>query len=295
MEMTSGAGKHRNRLVIVLALTSLYLIAEVIGGFATGSLALIADAGHMLTDVFGLAMALFAIWFGSKAATSKRTYGYYRAEILAALANAMLLFFVSGYILFEAWRRFQSPPEVQSGPMMLVALVGLGVNIASAWILHGTSGESLNMQGAFLEVISDMLGSVGVIIAGAVMYFTGWYYADPLFSVAIGLFIIPRTWKLLREAVGILLEGTPAHINLDDVRSAMESVPGVEAIHDLHVWSITSGVDAMSGHVRVKSSVPASPVLEHLNDLLKERFKIGHTTIQIEETTYECDEAQHHA
>ncbi len=297
MEVISGAGKHYKRLLLVLGLTSIYMVAEVVGGIVTGSLALIADAGHMFTDVFGLAMALFAIWFGSKAATPTRTYGYYRAEILASLANAMLLFFVSGYILYEAWQRFQAPPEVQSGLMILVALVGLGVNIASAWILHGASEESLNMQGAFLEVVSDMLGSLGVIIAGAIIYFTGWYYADPLFSVAIGLFIIPRTWKLLQEAVGILLEGTPSHLNLNEVRAAMESVPGVEAVHDLHVWSITSGVDAMSGHVCVDGTTTSADVLRKLNEVLKERFKIGHTTIQIEEEEYgqSCDEARQHA
>lgn len=297
MEVISGARKHRKRLILVLGLTSIYMIAEVVGGFITGSLALIADAGHMLTDVFGLAMALFAIWFGSKAATRTHTYGYYRAEILASLANAMLLFFVSGYILYEAWRRFQTPADVQSGPMMLVALVGLGVNIVGAWLLHGASEESLNMRGAFLEVVSDMLGSLGVIIAGAIIYFTGWSYADPLFSVAIGLFIIPRTWKLLQEAVGILLEGTPSHLNLDEIRAAMESVPGVEAVHDLHVWSITSGVDAMSGHVRVHGTTTSADVLQQLNDVLKQRFKIGHTTIQVEEKTYDqsCDEAQQHA
>lgn len=297
MEVISGAGKHRKRLMLVLALTSTYMIAEVVGGLVTGSLALIADAGHMLTDVFGLALALFAIWFGSRSASPQRTYGYYRAEILASLANAMLLFFVSGYILYEALRRFQAPPEVQSGPMMLVALVGLGVNIAGAWILHGASKESLNMQGAFLEVISDMLGSIGVIIAGAIIYFIGWTYADPLFSVAIGLFIIPRTWKLLQSAVGILLEGTPSHLNLAELRAALEAVPGVEAVHDLHVWSITSGVDAMSGHVRVDGTTTSADVLQQLNEVLKERFKIGHTTIQVEEKAYEqlCDEAQQHA
>lgn len=297
MEVVSGARKHRKRLMLVLGLTSIYMIAEVIGGIVTGSLALIADAGHMLTDVFGLAMALFAIWFSSKAATRTRTYGYYRAEILASLANAMLLFFVSGYILYEAWRRFQAPPDVQSGPMMLVALVGLGVNIAGAWILHGASAESLNMQGAFLEVVSDLLGSVGVIIAGAIIYFTGWTYADPLFSVAIGLFIIPRTWKLLQSAVGILLEGTPSHLKLDEIRATMEAVPGVEAVHDLHVWSITSGIDAMSGHVRVDGTTTSADVLQQLNEALKERFKIGHTTIQVEEKAYDqsCDEAQQHA
>lgn len=286
MVVESGAGKHRARLKLVLGLTTTYLIVEVIGGLLTGSLALLADAAHMLTDVFGLSLALFAIWFGSKQATPERTFGFYRAEILAALVNAVVLFFISGYILYEAWQRFQAPPAVESGPMMIVATVGLLINLLGAWLLRGAAGESLNMQGAFLEVISDTLSSVGVIIAGAVMYFTGWYYADPLFSVAIGIFIIPRTWRLLREAVGVLLEGTPAHINLAEVRAAMEGVPGVESIHDLHVWSITSGMVALSGHARLRRDAASGETLTTLTALLKERFAIEHTTIQTEEPDY---------
>lgn len=286
MEMVSGAGKHRQRLKLVLGLTSTYLVAEVVGGIVTGSLALLADAGHMLTDVGGLALALFAIWFAAKPATPERTYGYYRTEILAALANAIVLFFISGYILYEAWRRFQEPPAVESGPMFIVATIGLIVNIVGAWMLRGASGESLNMQGAYLEVISDMLGSIGVIIAAVIIYFTGWYYADPLFSVFIGLFIIPRTWKLLREAIGVLLEGTPAHINPAEVRAAMESVPGVEAVHDLHVWSITSGVEALSAHARVSDGTAPAATLSALNRTIKERFNIEHTTIQLEQPEF---------
>lgn len=286
MEMVSGAGKHRQRLKVVLAMTTTYLVAEVIGGIVTGSLALLADAGHMMTDVGGLALALFAIWFAAKSATPERTYGYYRTEILAALANAIVLFFISGYILYEAWRRFQEPPTVESGPMLIVATIGLLVNIVSAWMLRGASGESLNMQGAYLEVISDMLGSIGVIIAALIISFTGWYYADPLFSVFIGLFIIPRTWKLLREAIGVLLEGTPAHINPVDVRAAMDAVPGVEAVHDLHIWSITSGVEALSAHARISNGVAPSATLAALNRILKERFNIEHTTIQLEQPEF---------
>lgn len=287
MEMISGAGKNTGRLKLALALTSTYLVVEVIGGIVTGSLALLADAGHMLTDVAGMALALFAIWFASKPATPERTYGFYRAEILAAMTNAIVLFFISGYILYEAWQRFQEPQVVESGPMVIVATVGLIVNIVSAWMLRSSSEESLNMRGAYLEVISDMLGSIGVIIAAAIIYFTGWYYADPLFSVFIGLFIIPRTWTLLRESIAVLLEGTPANINLAEVRTALESVPGVDMVHDLHVWSITSGVDALSAHARINDAAAPAATLAALNRTIKERFKIEHTTIQLEQPGFE--------
>lgn len=292
-EAASAAGRYRRRLTIVLALTGTYMLAEVAGGLLTGSLALLADAGHMATDVFGLGLALFAIWLGGRPASPERTYGYYRTEILASLLNAVLLFGISGYILYEAWRRFQAPPEVQSLPMLAVASVGLAVNLVGAWLLRGGAGESLNVQGAFLEVVSDLLGSLGVIVAGLVMYFTGWWYADPLFSVGIGLFILPRTWRLLSEAVGILLEGTPSHLNLAEVRAAMEEIPGVESVHDLHVWSITSGYVALSAHVRARGGIDRSQGLAAQNAVLRERFGIEHTTIQIEEEATE--ETRRHA
>ena len=284
MELVSGAAKHSGRLKIVLAMTTVYMLAEVIGGVMTGSLALIADAGHMLTDVFGLALALFAIWFAGKPATPQRTYGYHRAEILAALANAIVLFFISGYILFEAWQRFREPQPVESGPMLAVAAIGLVVNMLGAWLLRSASGESLNMRGAYFEVISDLLGSIGVMVAAGIIYLTGWYYADPLFSVAIGLFIIPRTWKLLRESVGVLLEGTPADVDLSELERAIAAVPGVRKVHDLHVWTLTSGVNAMSGHVVLDQGVDGGPVRRHIANLLGDRYRIGHTTIQTEGT-----------
>lgn len=293
MEQVSGAAKHRRRLKIVLGMTGTYMVVEIVGGVVTGSLALIADAGHMATDVFGLGMALFAIWIGAKAASPERTYGYYRTEILAALANAVVLFGISAYILYEAWRRFQDPPGVDSLPMLGVATVGLAINVIGAWLLRDAAGESLNVQGAFLEVVSDLLGSIGVIAASLIIYFTGWVYADPLFSVGIGLFIIPRTWKLLNEAIGILLEGTPSHVNLAELRTAMEAVPGVDAVHDLHVWTITSGFVAMSAHVRVDGEPSRAEILTALAGALKERFKIEHTTIQLEEPAYQ--EPQRHA
>lgn len=284
----STAGQHRRALITTFGLTFTYFIVEVVGGLLTNSLALLADAAHMLTDVGGLGLALFAIWITQRPANAAKTYGYYRVEILAALANALVLFGVSFYILYEAYRRFQEPPEVNSLPMMIVAAVGLAVNLVGIYNLRRGSKESLNIQGAFLEVVSDMLGSIGVIIAGLIMYFTGWYYADPIFSVLIGLFILPRTWGLMMQAVNVLLEGTPAHINLKAVEEAMKSVMGVAAVHDLHVWTITSGMDAMSAHVVLAEGIAASErqnILEQLNAQLKTQFNLSHTTIQIEYAT----------
>ena len=201
----SPASTNKRSLALVFGLTLLYLIAEVVGGILTHSLALLADAGHMLTDVAGLGLALFAIRFAERPATPERTYGFYRVEILAALTNAVVLIGISLYILYEAWQRFKHPPEVESKGMLLVAVIGLVVNMAGIFILRKGSKESLNMKGAYFEVLSDMLTSVGVIIAGVIMLTTGWYYADPLISAGIGLFIFPRTWALLKEAVGVLL------------------------------------------------------------------------------------------
>lgn len=278
----SSAAKSKRRLIIVLGLTSTYLFAEVIGGVLTGSLALLADAGHMFTDVLGLSMALAAIQFAQRPATPAKTYGFYRTEILAALVNAVVLFGISAYILYEAWRRFQNPPEIASLPMLAVASGGLVVNLIGIKLLHAGSGESLNVQGAFLEVVSDLLGSIGVILAAVIIYFTGWWQADPVVSVLIGLFIIPRTWKLLKAALDVLLESTPGHIALPQVTAAIRSVPGVADVHDLHVWSITSGFIAMSAHIEA-SGRASDEVLRELKTVLNEQFKIEHSTLQVEQ------------
>lgn len=287
-ELVSGTARHRRFLWVTFSLTLTYFFVEVVGGILTNSLALLADAAHMLTDVVGLGLALFAAWLSAKAATAARTYGYYRAEILAALTNAVLLVLVSFYILYEAYRRFQEPPEVSSGPMLAVATVGLIVNVIGIVLLRRGAQESLNVQGAFLEVISDLLSSVGVIVAGGIMWLTGWYYADPLFSVVIGLFILPRTWHLLTQAVNILLEATPSRINLAEVERAILTLDGVASIHDLHVWTITSGIDAVSAHVVLAEGVPAesaSDVLAKVIVILKDKFNLEHSTIQIEQAT----------
>lgn len=276
------AGKNKKRLAVVLALTTAYLIAEVVGGLLTHSLALLADAGHMLTDVAGLGLALLAIQFAERPATPERTYGFYRVEILAALTNAVVLIGISIYILYEAYQRFRNPPEVQSGAMLAVAAVGLVVNIVGIYLLRSASQESLNMKGAYFEVMSDMLTSIGVIVAALIMLTTGWYYADPLISAGIGLFILPRTWLLLRDAVAVLLEGVPKDVNLASLREAIASVTGVEEVHDLHVWSLTSGVNAMSAHAVISDHELHDKVLVDVQQHVTSKFKIAHVTLQVE-------------
>lgn len=277
---------NKKALTIVFAFTLAYLVAEVVGGFMTKSLALLADAGHMLTDVAGLGLAIFAIWFAEKPADPARTYGYYRVEILAAVCNCVILLFISFYVLYEAYQRFTHPPEVQAQGMLVVACIGLVVNIVGMFMLKAGSKESLNMKGAYFEVLSDMVTSIGVIIAAIIMMTTGWYYADPIISAGIGLFILPRTWKLLTEAIGILLEGTPSDINLALLRQTVSTVPGVQSVHDLHVWSLTTGVNAASMHVVLGNST-YDEVLTRVQGVLKDH-KIDHSTVQIE--PQECND-----
>lgn len=278
----SAGGRNKGRLYVVLALTGSYMFAEVIGGILTGSLALLADAGHMLTDVFGLTMALIAIKLGERLASVRRTFGYYRTEILAALANAVILVVVAIYILYEAYRRFQDPPEVLGSWMLVVAVIGLAVNLTGMFILTKGAGESLNLKGAYLEVLGDTLGSIGVILASLIIIFTGWYPADPIIGVGIGLFIIPRAYNLLKESVNVLLEGTPKGLNLEEIREALEKLPAVVRVHDLHAWTITSGMNAMSGHLVVEDMNRSSNILTEAQKLLHDRFDIEHSTIQIE-------------
>lgn len=293
--LVSATARNRKSLWITFGLTFSYFFVEVAGGILTNSLALLADAAHMLTDVGGIGLALFAAWMSAKPATPSKTYGYYRVEILAALTNAVVLFLLSFYILYEAYGRFTDPPEVASAPMMAVAAVGLIVNLTGVWLLWRGAEGSLNVKGAFLEVVSDLLGSIGVLVAGAVMLTTGWYYADPIFSVLIGLFILPRTWSLMTQAVNVLLEATPAHVNLAEVEQAMLAVSGVTAVHDLHVWTITSGIDALSAHVVVAEGAPSSDTATLTSELLalvRDKFKIDHATIQVDLSGQEVAESQ---
>lgn len=282
--------RNLSRLLIVLGLTSIYLVAEVVGGLLTNSLALLADAGHMFTDVAGLALAVLAIRFAQRPPTPQRSYGYYRAEILAALANGVILIGVSLYILYEAYERFRSPPEVQSGAMLVVAGIGLLVNIIGMLLLRSGAGQNLNVKGAYFEVLSDLLTSIGVIIAAAVMLTTGWYYADPLISAAIGLFILPRTWRLVREATGVLLEGTPSGVDLISVREVLGATPGVMEIHDLHVWSLTSGQHALSAHAVLANGAIHGEVLRDLHNRATRELKMSHVTIQLEPAGWETSE-----
>lgn len=226
--------RYRRRLVVVFVLAACYMLAEFAGGFISGSLALVADAGHMLADVGGIGLSLMAIWISGRPATAAKSYGYYRAEILAALLNGAILFGISGFILYEAIVRLESPPEINSELMMAVAAGGVVINLTGVFLLRTGASESLNVEVAFLEVISDLIGSIGVIVAGAIILFTGWGYADPLFSILIAVLIIPRTYRLVRRAVHVLLEGTPEGINVSDLEAAIRAVPGVTAVHDLH-------------------------------------------------------------
>lgn len=283
----TAAGRNKKRLVLVLCMTGIYLLAEVAGGLLTGSLALLADAGHMLTDIAGLALALIAIQLGERPATPERTYGYYRLEILAAVANSIILIGISLYILWEAYGRFRQPPEVSAGAMLVVAVVGLAVNVIGVLVLRSASGESLNMTGAYYEVVSDFITSVGVIVAALIMIKTGWYYADPIISAAIGLFILPRTWKLLKEGVGVLLEGTPSDVSLAAVRESLKQIPGVLDVHDLHAWSLTSGLNACSAHLVIKDHSVQSEVLTQARIILREEHKLEHSTLELEPPGFE--------
>jgi cobalt-zinc-cadmium efflux system protein len=286
------AARSRRRLSIVLVLTAVYMLAEAVGGWLTGSLALLADAGHMLTDVAALALALIAMWFGSRPATPSKTFGYYRLEILAALINGVALVLISLLIFYEAYQRWFEPPVVRSGLMMLIATGGLIINLVCAWLLHGDHEDDLNVHGAWLHIIGDALGSVGAILAGALMSLYGWYAADPLFSSLIGLLIIWSSWHLIRESTNVLLEGTPAHINLAAVEDAILQTEGVEDVHDLHVWTITSGREALSAHVRHGANTSQAELLKELRAKLSERFGVDHLTIQMETPDFE-DETFH--
>ena len=278
----SAGARHRSRLLLVLGLTAAFMVVEAVVGFLTNSLVLIADAGHMLTDVAGVGLALGAIWFAQRPANERKTYGYYRAEILAALFNAVLLLAVAGYIFYEATQRFADPPDVASVPLLVVATAGLGVNILGARLLHAGSKESMNVRGAFLEVWKDILGSIAAVAAGLIILTTGWSYADPILAAAVGVLILPRTWDLLKGALDVLFEGTPAHMKTADIGREIMTVPGVLAVHDLHVWTVTSGFISLSAHIETDQSRDPHDILVDLRRLLARRFDIEHATLQIE-------------
>ncbi len=281
---------NRRRLALTLGLAVVYMVAEVVGGLATNSLALLADAGHMLSDAAALGLSLFAVWIADRPPTPQRTWGYYRMEILAALANGSALIAVSIFIFVEAYRRLLDPPVVW-GPVMLgIAAGGLAVNAAGLWILSGGRQESLNVRGAWLHVLTDALGSIAAIAAALLIWAFGWYWADPAISALIGLLVIYSAWRLVAEAVAVLMESAPRGIDVDQVREAIRSTPGVVNCHDLHVWTITSGLDSLSAHVVVADGHEPGRLLAALRRELHERFDIDHITIQIEPEEFgHCD------
>jgi cobalt-zinc-cadmium efflux system protein len=283
-------GEHANERALwaALALTGVFLVAEVVGGILTNSLALISDAAHMFTDTAALAIALAAIRIGQRAADTKRTFGYYRFEILAAAFNALLLFAVAVYILVEAYGRLRNPPEIHTLGMLAIAIIGLAVNFAAMRILHAGKDTSLNMRGAYLEVWSDMLASLGVVVGALLIRWTSWSWIDSAIAIAIGLWVLPRTWALLTQSLNILLEGVPEGLALTQIEQALATVPGVAAVHDLHVWSISSGKVSLTAHiVCAESDTRGYALTEAIRSMLVERFDIHHSTIQLERTA--CD------
>jgi cobalt-zinc-cadmium efflux system protein len=291
-EARRAGARHQGRLRWAFVLTLGFLLVEFVAGLLTNSLALISDAGHMLTDVAGLGMALAAISLASRGRSDpRRTFGLYRVEIVAALANALLLFGVAGYVLYEAMGRLREPQVVLAVPMLIVAVTGLGVNILAFLLLREGAKESLNVQAAYLEVLGDALGSIGVILAAAVVHFTGWTRADAVVGAAIGLFILPRTWRLGSQALRILIQAAPPDVNVDAIRADLMSVPGVIDVHDLHVWTLTSEMEVASAHLRVRDDVHTGSVLTAAAQLLRERHRVGHATLQVEPAGHEgCDE-----
>ncbi len=278
----SAAGAHRGRLRVVLGISIAVLVAEVVVGLASGSLALLADAGHVLADVVGTSLALAAIWLAARPATPRRSFGFYRTEILAAVLNAVLLFAIAAFILVEAYRRFFETPEIATGPVLVVAAAALVANGIGAWLLRGAQRESLTLRGAYLEIFGDALGSAAVLVAALVITFTGFRQADALASAFIGLLILPRTWGLLRDAVDVLLEATPKDVNMNLVREHILEAPGVRAVHDLHAWTITSGRNVVSAHVLIEEQARPADVLDGLCRCLATQFDIEHSTFQLE-------------
>lgn len=279
-------GASQRTLLLVLVLTFAYMLAEAAGGYLANSLALLSDAGHMFTDVAALALSLLAVRFASRPATPRKTYGFYRLEILAALANGVTLIVLSILICFEAYQRMRQPEEVRGWLLIGISSGGLLINLLSAWLLSRGHKDNLNMRGAFLHVLGDLLGSVAAVVAGVLIIWRGWRWADPVFSVVISLLIIYSSWRLVADAVNVLLEGTPSHINPAAVEQAMRAIAGVREVHDLHIWTITSGRYALTAHVVVSDAGESYRVLREVRALLAEKFALAHSTIQIEDPTF---------
>ncbi len=295
----TATGRHRKRLIAVLAITLAVVLVQIVGAFVSGSLALLADAGHMLSDAAGVFIALLASWIATRPASDQRTYGYLRAEVLAALANALVLIVISVVIVIEAFRRFGSAPEVETGVMFWAAVAGAIANLVSLLILRGAQKESLNVRGAYLEVLGDLLGSFAVIAAALVIMFTGFQTADTIASLLIAVMIVPRAWHLLRDVVDVLLEATPKGVDVNMIREHILAVDGVISVHDIHIWTITSGVPVFSAHVVVEDealgAVGADRVLDKLAVCLGSHFDTEHCTFQLEPASHSEHEAHQHA
>ncbi len=283
----------RRQLALALGLTGSYCVVEFVGGWFTNSLALLSDAGHMLSDVTAMGLSLFAAYISTLPVTSQKTFGYYRAEILAAFLNGLALWLVAGIIFREAYYRFFSPPEVHGQGMILIAGVGLLVNLLTAWMLHGTHEANINLRGVFLHVLSDALGSVGALVAGALILWTNWQWADPVTSVIIGFLILLSSFSLVRESVDILMQATPRHLDLAEVQRTLEEVAEVARVHDLHVWTLTSGLFTLTAHVVVNGAHDHHALLNALEQVIQQGFGIDHTTIQLEPQDRQQGEPQH--
>lgn len=282
-----AGGRHRRSLAVAFVLVVLFMGVEAVVGFLSGSLSLLSDAGHMATDALGLGMALAAVVAADRSRGGNRqTFGVYRLEILAALANAVLLFLVAGFVLREAFDRLESPPVVLTTPMLVVATVGLAVNLVCWWLLHSGARESLNVEGAYVEVLADLFGSVGVMVAAVITMATGWPYADPIVAALIGLFILPRAWRLGRQAVRVLIQAAPHGLDLDEIRRELGELAGVEDVHDLHVWTLTSDMEVATVHLMTHEGVDPHPLLDRARDILEDRYNIDHATLQVEPASH---------
>jgi cobalt-zinc-cadmium efflux system protein len=289
----SASGRHVGRLAAAFTVTAVFMVVEIGAGVATGSLALLSDGAHMVTDVLGIGLALAAILVARRARRSPgRTFGLYRAEVLAALANAVLLFGVAGYVLYEAITRFSSPPDVPGLPVVVVSLLGLAANVVAFLLLRRGASESLNLRGAYLEVVADMVGSIGVLVSGLVTLLFGWRYADPILGVAIGLFVLPRTWTLARRSLRILFQHAPERVDVDELTGALAGLPGVGEVHDVHVWTLTSGMEVASAHLTIRPGCDQSAILVAAQELLAREYQLEHATLQVEtgEITASCRE-----
>lgn len=280
---TSASGRHVGRLAAAFVITAVFMVVEVVTGLATDSLALLSDGAHMVTDVVGVGLALAAILAARRARRQPgRTFGLYRAEVLAALANAVLLFGVAGYVLYEAVARFSSPPAVPGLPVVIVSLLGLAANVVAFLLLREGASESLNLRGAYLEVVADMIGSIGVLVSGLITLVFGWRYADPVIGVAIGLFVLPRTWTLAKRSLRILFQHAPERVDVDELTGRLAMLPGVGEVHDVHVWTLTSGMEVASAHLTVGPDCDQSEILAAARELLADDYQLEHATLQVE-------------